>query len=158
MDFVENYVCSYSEEIQSAYFSKTAVTVHPCVIYFVTDDHEAKLEHRSFVILSDDRNHDASTVLAFLDKIVQKIKSIVPHVQCINYLTDSPTSQYRIKIIFNRIANHMDDFGTTATWIYTESGHGKGPCDGVGGMVKRLADEAVRMKTTEIQDADDFYN
>jgi hypothetical protein len=43
-----------------------------------------------------------------------------------------------------------------ATWLYTEAGHGKGPCDGIGGTVKRMADEAVRMGTAHIQDAD-FY-
>lgn len=30
-----------------------------------------------------------------------------------------------------------------ATWDYFEAGHGKGPCDGAGGLTKRLAATAV---------------
>ena len=33
MDFAENYSCGYAEEVQSAYFDKTSVTLHPVVIY-----------------------------------------------------------------------------------------------------------------------------
>jgi cell division septum initiation protein DivIVA len=156
MDFAENYVCSYAAEVQSAYFAKPSVTIHPCVIYFRNEDEE--LMHQSYVIVSDEKNHRASTVVSFLEHLVPKIKSLVPNLRCINYLSDSPTSQYRNKIILNLIAEHQMKFGTAATWIYTEAGHGKGPCDGIGGTVKRMADEAVRIHKVQIQDADDFYN
>ena len=39
---------------------------------------------------------------------------------------------------------------------YFESGHGKGPCDGVGGVVKRSADMALK-KGHLIKSAQDFY-
>lgn len=48
-------------------------------------------------------------------------------------------------------------FGMRARWNYFEVGHGKGPCDGLGGTTKRMADEAVRCQKTVIQDANDFY-
>ena len=38
-----------------------------------------------------------------------------------------------------------------------ESGHGKGPCDAIGGVAKRMADFCVKNKTTVIQNAEDFY-
>ena len=37
-----------------------------------------------------------------------------------------------------------------------ESGHGKGPCDGLGASVKRAADMAVRQGKASIQDGKDF--
>ena len=44
-----------------------------------------------------------------------------------------------------------------ASWNYFEVGHGKGPCDGIGGTAKRMADEAIKHGKVEIQDALDFY-
>lgn len=35
MDFAENYYCGSSEEIQSAYFNQTGVTLHPIVVYYM---------------------------------------------------------------------------------------------------------------------------
>ncbi|CAC5394557.1 unnamed protein product [Mytilus coruscus] len=48
--------------------------------------------------------------------------------------------------------------GITASWHYFEAGHGKGPCDGVGGTAKRLADMAVRQQKVVIQTPVDFFN
>jgi hypothetical protein len=39
----------------------------------------------------------------------------------IQYLTDSPTSQYRIKMIFSVVANHHELFGVDASWMYFEA-------------------------------------
>ncbi|KAK3092276.1 hypothetical protein FSP39_000626 [Pinctada imbricata] len=47
-------------------------------------------------------------------------------------------------------------YGSRATWNYFEAGHGKGPCDGVGGTVKRMADEAVNSSRASFQDAEEF--
>ncbi|KAG8234752.1 hypothetical protein J437_LFUL009991 [Ladona fulva] len=37
---------------------------------------------------------------------------------------------------------HEEDFGITAEWHFFAMSHGKGPCDGIGGMLKRLAAKA----------------
>ena len=42
------------------------------------------------------------------------------------------------------LARHTHLFGTSASWHCLETGHGKGPCDGVGGAVKKLADNAMK--------------
>ena len=40
MDFAENYACKSSEEIQSAYWNMTGVTLHPVVVYYASEkDH-----------------------------------------------------------------------------------------------------------------------
>ncbi|XP_033108261.1 uncharacterized protein LOC117109903 [Anneissia japonica] len=72
-------------------------------------------------------------------------------------LLDSPTAQYRNKTIYSVVSEHYQMFGVWATWNYFEAGHGKGPCDGIGGTVKRLADDAVKRGATVIQDSYDFY-
>ncbi|WAQ99021.1 hypothetical protein MAR_023394 [Mya arenaria] len=47
-------------------------------------------------------------------------------------------------------------YDTSTSWLYFECGHGKGPCDGVGGTTKRNADNAVKQGKVLIQDAEDF--
>ena len=37
---------------------------------------------------------------------------------------------------------HEDDFGIDATWVLFATSHGKSPCDGIGGTVKRLTARA----------------
>ena len=60
--------------------------------------------------------------------------------------------------MFMVIATHQTMFiEITASWQYFEAGHGKGPCDGVGGTAKRQADSAVKRQICSIQNADDFY-
>ena len=59
--------------------------------------------------------------------------------------------------MFWTILEHEGLFNVRATWNYLESGHGKGPCDGVGGSVKRSADLAIK-KGLIIKTASDFYN
>lgn len=142
------------DEVQTAYWNQTAVTLHPVVMYYRKDE---TLKHKSLVIISDETNHSASTVCAFLDVIVPRIKELDTQVKNIHYWTDSPSSQYRNRFVFETIAKHQTIYGMKAIWNYFEAGHGKGPCDGLGGTTKRLADEAVRQGKVEIQDAKDFY-
>ena len=48
-------------------------------------------------------------------------------------------------------------FKKVFTWNFTEAGHGKRPMDGVGGAIKRRADEHVR-HGSDITSARDFVN
>jgi len=34
MDFAENYTCEFVEEVQSAYWNASMVTLHPAVAYY----------------------------------------------------------------------------------------------------------------------------
>jgi hypothetical protein len=142
MDFAENYACKSVEEIQSAYWNMSAVTLHPIVVYYKSGGEE--LKHKSIVMVSDEMAHNSNTVLTFIDRVIPEIKKLVPALQKVHYFTDSPTSQYRNKTIFRVVSNHDDIYGCSAVWSYYEAGHGKGPCDGLGGTVKRMADEAVK--------------
>ena len=54
--------------------------------------------------------------------------------------------------MFQIISTHENEFGFNANWNYFEAGHGKGPCDGIGGTVKCLADDAVAQNKVVIQD------
>lgn len=135
MDFAENYTCGFAEEIQSAYFDKNTVTLHPVVIYY-KDTTNNEVKHKSLVVVSDELAHTASTVFAIIKQVIPQVKELLPKVEMVHYMTDSPTSQYRNKQIFSIIANHDRLFpDIKASWLYFDAGHGKGPCDGVGGQL-----------------------
>lgn len=87
--------------------------------------------------MSDVLSHNATVVYTILKKLIPQLKTVYPAMSKIHYLTDSPTSQYRNKTIFKVLTDHNDDFGVEAMWNYLESGHGMGPCDGLGASIKR---------------------
>lgn len=142
MDFAENYSCKSVEEIQSAYWNQTDVTLHPAVAYYKDD--KGDTQHKSYVVVSDEMSYPSSTVHAILEKLILEIKTLISSIEFIHYWTDGPTSQYRNRIKNFTIANQMEIFGMRARWNYFEVGHGKGPSDGLGGTTKRMGDEAVR--------------
>jgi hypothetical protein len=55
------------------------------------------------------------------------------------YFSDGCAAQYKNRKNFLNLCNHDADFGLPAEWHFFATSHGKGPCDGVGGTVKRLA-------------------
>lgn len=156
MDFAENYTCRSLNEVQSAYWNQTTVTLHPAVVYYKGSD--SSVEHQSYAMISDETSHAASTVITMINALVPKLKEIDPQLERIHYWTDSPTSQYRNKTIFSFVANHTATYGVHAVWNYFECGHGKGVCDGLGGTTKRMADEAVNAGKVNIQDALAFFD
>ena len=60
--------------------------------------------------------------IAFIKKVMPKIKHLVPDVSTVHYLTDSPTSQYWNKHIIHLTAQHENLFSVEATWQYFEVG------------------------------------
>ena len=129
MDFVEDYWCQSQEEIQSAYWSQTQVTIHLVVAYFKKDD---KLCHQSYVFISDEPRHDAKFVFALLRSYVPQLIELIPTLEYIHYRTDSPMNQHGNKVIFKIISYHTEYFNVSASWNYMEAGHGKGPCNPIG--------------------------
>ena len=79
MDFAEDYHCQNTDEVQNAYFGAANVTIFPVVTYYrpeLSDD----LSVQSFAIISDEQNHDASAVYAFLQKLLPNVKELIPEV------------------------------------------------------------------------------
>ena len=149
VDFAGNYVCHYRKEVAAAYFFKTQVTVPPCVVLV--------LLHKTLVLLSKVLSHKATTIFAFLKRLMSWLRDTLPRITQVHYLSDSPSSQYQNGMMFRTILQHEGLFHVRATWNYFESGHGKGPCDGVGGSVKLSTDLAFK-KGLITKTASNFYN
>ena len=75
--------------------------------------------------------------------MITRIKLELDNIQQLIIITDSPTSQYRNKGCAFLTKKFAELHQITVTWIFTESGHGKGPMDGVGAAIKNEIDRAV---------------
>ena len=66
MDFAENYMCVAQDEIQSAHWNQSQVTLFTTVTWL-------KGEVMSKVIVSDCMQHTKTTVMVFLDEILETL-------------------------------------------------------------------------------------
>ena len=163
VDFSENYICKQSSEVQSAHFgaSKQQVSLHTGVMYkkicneivsedvnhgnIATDTSMSVTEPEciSFCSVSASYRHDACAIWAHLKPVLNLITDC-PEIDTIHMYSDGPTTQYRNKTNLFLMAHFASEYGFKAvTWTFCESGHGKGPADGIGGVIKRTADRAV---------------
>lgn len=144
IDFSENYLCKFNREIQSAHFggSKPQVTIHTCVMYCQKDIKENPV---SYATISACNRHDAAAIAAHLLSLKEDIKSLIPNLKKIHFLSDGPSAQYKNKTMFQLIGGYLSSqFNVDEIhWHYSESSHGKGAPDGVGAVIKRTADNLV---------------
>ena len=134
-DFAENYTFVVQDEIQSYHWCKKQCSLHPIVIYFMKDS----LQESSFCVISDDLNHDVTFVHEVMKKTVDYIKTnINSSIKKIHYFSDGCAGQYKNCKHFYNLCHHSADFSTDCVWNFFATSHGKSPCDGIGGTVKRL--------------------
>ena len=64
------------------------------------------------------------------------------------YFSDGAASQYKNFKNFINLCHHEKDFDMKAEWHFFATSHGKVPCDGLGGTIKRLAAKASLQRPT----------
>lgn len=78
----------------------------------------------------------------YIKKFTEVLKTKHEVVDAIMYFSDGAASQYKNKSNFINLSHHFEDFKLNAEWHFFVTSHGKRPCDGVEGTVKRLASKA----------------
>jgi hypothetical protein len=155
MDFAENYSCITQDSIQSHYFVRPQVTIHPFVVYY---NDGSSIKVLNYIVIADIKKHNTISVYAFQKKMLSKLKDKFPELEKIIYLSDGCAEQYKNKSNFKNVCCHEKDFNIKAEWHFFPTSHGKGPCDGNGGTIKRMAKDACIRKTAEINSAKQFYD
>ena len=56
------------------------------------------------------------------------------------------------------MVHHKKDFGLEASWTFTATSHGKGPCDGIGASVKSTATRTTLTSGRSITTPNEFYD
>ncbi|CAH2095385.1 unnamed protein product [Euphydryas editha] len=160
VDFSENYNCKHFEEVQSHHFggSRKQITLHTGVMY-TKNEGEDKPTVTSFCTISGNNSHNPVSIWAHLHPVISAIKADYPHITTVHFFSDGPATQYRQKLNFHFICSKIfKDYNfIRVTWNFFEAGHGKGTADGVGGYLKRTADEKVATGL-DISDAETFFH
>ena len=155
-DFAENFQYVIQDEVQSYHWSKKYCTLHPISLYLQTD---SGLQTESLCVISDDVKHDTPFVHKCMELLANHLRQNHPQIKHIQYFTDGCGGQYKNFKNFLNLCHHEVDFGLTAEWNFFATSHGKGPCDGIGGTVKRLAylESLRRTKTNYIITIDKMF-
>jgi len=139
-DFSENYAFVIQNSVQGIHWNNDQATIHPFSIYYKDDKDELKI--KSFVSMSECLRHDTVAVHLFQRQLIKFIKTHLKYINKIIYFSDGASGQYKNKKNFINLTHHLEDFKMAAEWHFYPTSHGKGPCDGVGGTLKRLAAKA----------------
>jgi hypothetical protein len=149
-DFAENYSFVLQDAAQSFHWNNLQATIHPFICYY-TDATNESTKHVSFVVVSESNTHDTVAVHLFQRVLIAFLTSKIARPTKIVYFSDGCASQYKNRKNFANLCFHEQDFGMPAEWHFFATSHGKGPCDGVGGTVKRLAARASLQRPYENQ-------
>ena len=102
----------------------------------------------TFCTISDSLDHGPAAIWAYLEPVLVDLREWFPNVKVLHFQSDSPATQYRQKKNFYLFTTKLYELGFQGgTWNYSESGHGKGAPDGVGGSIKRCADQLIAQGT-----------
>ena len=148
IDFAENYSTFWQDEIQSAHWNKTQVTILTAVYWHGENC-------KSAVVVSDDHDHSKDSVIVFLDHL---ITSLIDHqTSVLQIWSDGPSSQDINRFIAAAISKLEEKHNIQIIWNFFAASHGKGPVDAIGGMVKRQVATRVNQRRAVVKDAETFF-
>lgn len=150
-DFAENHRLVHQDEIASAYYNYNQATVFPVMTYYWLD---GKLQHEAVVVISDDLVHDAFSAKTCADRVEDYLVS--KGVQWNHHIlySDGCAAQFKSKTPFH----FLKETAASQERAYFGSRHGKSPCDGIGGTVKKAAKDYVRTRRGVIRDAKEMFD
>lgn len=155
-DFSENYSFVVQDAVQGFHWANAQCTIHPCAIYF-KDEESNDLKFTSFIAIADFTKHNHVAVRLFLTQCIAFIKSKLSGLEKIYFFSDGSGSQYKNKMTAFNLCNMQKDFGIDAEWNFFATCHGKGPCDALGGVLKRNAAKAS-LQDHHITTAEELYS
>lgn len=155
-DFAENYSFVVQDEVQSFHWNNMMCTLQPVVIYYKENN---IVKHLSYCIISDDNSHDISFVYKVIQIIFLDIKNKMPSMKQVYLFTDGCAGQYKNRKTLFNLCQIEKEFQLKAEWNFFATSHGKSPCDGLGGTIKRLtaAESLSRPYNDQILNAKDMF-
>ena len=148
IDFAENFSTLWQDEIQSAHWNKKQITVFTSVTW------QQNL-CTSTVIISDDLTHSRDSIIIFTDKLLTGI--LDKNIKKLHIWSDGPSSQFKNCFTAASISWLQKRHMLKIYWNYFATSHGKGPVDGIGGTIKRMAAQKVIWREVNITTAESFY-
>eukprot|EP00731_Ephydatia_muelleri_P021564 Em0014g155a len=109
---------------QGFHWENSQATLHPYVVYYKTA--EGVLQAESHCVISDCKEHSASTVYQFQKVLLQTLKVKHPSILKVHYFTDGCGGQHKNRYNLVNLCHHELDFGLLAECNFCATSHGKG--------------------------------
>ncbi|KAL2102344.1 hypothetical protein ACEWY4_001512 [Coilia grayii] len=147
----EKQLKDLKDEIQSAHWNQSQITIFTAVAWI-------KKEVQSYVVVSDELQHDKNTVTTFLTAIVKDLQETHPGMRELYIFSDGSASQFKNRYVWFFLASSFKEMfpNVNTEWHYFATSHGKGAVDGVGGTVKRAVGTAVLSRQVVLLNAGTF--
>ena len=151
-DFSENYLLKQQNEIMSAHWRNDSVSLFTAVL-------NTQSGSQSYVVVSDELHHDKYAVAAFNRKILG-VANQNESIRKLHVFSDGAGSQFKNRYTLSLLLwpQNMHTNLTYMDWSFFGTAHGKGPVDGVGGMVKRAVWRRVLQGQAVVHDAVEFVS
>lgn len=130
----------FQDAIQAQHWNHQQVTLHPFAIYYKDENSETK--EQSLLIIAESLEHTYEAVHQFKGVLFKYLNENFALIKKIFFFSDGAASQYKNKKNFFELCQHVRNDGFNVEWHFFATSHGKGPCDGIGGIFKRKATKA----------------
>jgi hypothetical protein len=138
---------------QGSFFNPPAqATLHTFISYV------GKTINHPICVFLDYNTHNTVAVHSFLKVLIDYLKDMYPNLKKNVHFTDGAASQYKNYKNFINLLHHKNDFQLHGEWHFFATSHGKGPCDGIGGTIKRLPRRASLQGEANIQTPLSLFN
>ena len=156
MDFSEDYMCHFQNEIQSSYFDKRKVSIHPMhTVYKQKYEGKSVTVKHSIIGVTEDNTKDYRSMDKFEKIAIQKIQEQMPtELLHVNEFTDGCSKQYKGRNAFYWLSHNKSP---SITRNFYDTSHGKSVCDELGPIVKSACYRSV-LGQAIIGSAKDLYN
>lgn len=153
-DFSENYSFVVQDAVQGFHWANAQCTIHPTAMYYRDDRNE--IQFTSLVAIAESLKHNHTSVRLFIKDSIQFVKRKLPSTTKIIFFSDGAGGQYKNRMTFYNICKMKAEFNIDAEWNFFATCHGKGPCDALGGVLKRNAAKAS-LQNKSITNAKQLY-
>lgn len=88
MDFVENYICGFVEEIQLVCFDKNVVMLYFVVIYYIKEEMGNDVKYKLLVVVFDELLYILLIVFVIMKQVIVEVRVILLNVEMVYYMMD----------------------------------------------------------------------
>ncbi|KAK2708167.1 hypothetical protein QYM36_013929 [Artemia franciscana] len=154
-DFAENYAIKQQNEIISAHWVSTSVSIFICVFYY--SSLIGSLAHLSYVVVSDDLTHDKNDVAVGTKICVEHFRSHHFQPSIMHHGSGVAASQYKNCYTVGAFVYQTSDYGCPRTRSFSGTTDGTGPMDGIRAEVKRKVWLNTLRGQVIVNNAEQFY-
>jgi hypothetical protein len=155
-DFSEKYSDIAQDEIQSAYFKRSAWSIFTGAAY-IPDIESETVKCTSYGVISDEEKQDKFSTFSYMKSIMDHALKKNPHIKFVNIWTDGASSQFKNIYTISNIMYLEWLYDIKIRWFFHATSHGKCIVDGIGGNLKNVVFSRVKSQKLILNSAHDFF-